>query len=109
MSAVALWWIALGAGAAVAAVVAVLLRLILVTARDIEETLGDIWVAGPRVANNTIHLDLVRRISHQLRPLPDAAGRIGAAATRLVEHAHGCPGCPMCVTGWGAGGPEEAP
>lgn len=103
MSSMSLWWLALALGAVVTVVVATLLRLVLTTARGIGDVLEEIWVAGPRVANNTAHLDLVRRIAHQLQALPDATNRITKAAATLVEHAHGCPGCPMCVTGWDRG------
>ena len=104
MSAATLWWISLGVGLVVTGVVALLLALVVRAARDIQGALREIWVAGPRVASNTAHLDLVRRINHQVEALPAAAGRIEAAVGRLHEHADGCPGCPMCVTGWSPGG-----
>lgn len=99
-----LWWITLGVGTVVAGVVALLLAWVVRSADAIRRTVTEIWVQGPYVANNTAHLDLLRRIAvvgdHTVREV----GRTGGAVSRLQEHAAGCPGCPWCVTGWEGGG-----
>lgn len=101
MSTHGLWWLSLGLGAVVAAVVWTLLQLILASARRIRSTVAEIWVAGPMIAQHTAHLDLLRRINLGAAPLPDLATQVVDNATRLVEHAHGCACCPQCVVGWG--------
>ncbi len=102
------WWITLGVGLVVVAVVALLLALIVATARRIRSVLDAVWVAGPGIAGHTAHLDLVRRANLILADVLEVGGRIAAATTRIQEHAHGCAGCPRCVTGWGSdAGPAE--
>lgn len=100
MSTVAWWWITLGAGVVVTVVVAALLAAIVHRARRIEATLDQVWVEGPILASNTATLDQLRRINDEAGHTLEAAKRIRAAAGRILEHAHGCPGCPRCVTGW---------
>ena len=104
MSAHATWWIALGLGAVVVGVVALLLHLIRAAAGRIAGILEEVWVAGPGIANNTAHLDLLRRIDLACGDVQEVAGRIERAAGRIQEHADGCAGCPWCVTGWGGAG-----
>lgn len=99
----AMWWISLAVGLVVTGVVALLLTLIVRSARRIRGTLEQVWVAGPGIAGNTVHLDLVRRINLVAADILEAGGRIVIASSRIQEHAHGCAGCPRCVTGWGEG------
>lgn len=104
MSASAMWWVTLGVGAVVVAVVALLLALIVRTAAGIRRTLEEVWVAGPEIARHTAHLDILRRINLVARDVVAGAQRIAGAAGRIQLHAEGCPGCPRCVTGWGPAG-----
>lgn len=96
-----LWWITLGVGAVVVLVVTVLLRLVIGSAKRIRATVNDIWIVGPMIANNTAHVDILRRINLTVKDIVEIAGRIGGRAARIQEHAAGCAGCPRCVTGWG--------
>lgn len=105
MSDTQLWWIALGAGAAVVLVVWALLALIAGSADRIRDTVADIWVAGPAIANNTVHVDVLRYINQTAGQILESADRIAGSAARIHEHANGCPGCPRCVVGWSGGGP----
>lgn len=95
-----LWWLALGIGAVVVAVVALLLGLVLASARRIRGIVSEIWVVGPGIARNTAHLDLLRRVNLIAGDVLEGAGRIDRHAARVQEHADGCAGCPRCVTGW---------
>lgn len=70
-----LWWITLAAGVVVVVVVAVLLAAIAATAQRIRSTLDAIWIAGQSVANNTAHLDLLRRINLGVAAATERIGR----------------------------------
>lgn len=104
MSGYAMWWLTLGVGAVVVGVVALLLYLVHAAAGRIREALQGVWVAGPGIAGNTAHLDLLRRINLVGAEIAEAAGRVERSAGRIQEHADGCAGCPYCVTGWGGAG-----
>lgn len=59
------WWITLGGGAIVVLVVAILLVAVLRSTQRITRPLAEVWIVGQRVANNTAHLDLIRRSAVQ--------------------------------------------
>ncbi len=83
----------------VVAVVAVLLTLILRTARQIRGGVAAIWNTGQQIANNTVHIALLEKTNAAaLQILESAKGIIGATGAIKV-HAEGCPGCPACVLG----------
>ncbi len=94
-----IWAITLGVFVVVLIVVAILLTLILRTARQITGGVSAIWNVGQRIANNTIHIALLSRTNL-------VAGKILASAVGVVnatggvkEHAKDCPMCPACVIG----------
>ncbi len=94
-----IWTLSLVVFAVVLVVVAVLLTLILRTAHDIKAGVSLIWNVGQRIANNTIHLALLRQTNAGAEQiLKHAVGIIGATAT-VQAHAEQCPGCPTCVLG----------
>lgn len=95
-----MWWLTLGLGFVVILVVAVLLQLVLGSARRIRGTVADIWVAGPLIANNTAHVDVIRQINIVAGDILGGAGLIEQHTAHLASHASGCAGCPRCVTGW---------
>ncbi len=86
------WWISLGIGAMVIVVVAVLLTLIVRTARQIEGTAADIWVVGQRIANNTVHIPLLQRTNRVVGGILERASGIDGATAAIEEHALDCPG-----------------
>ncbi len=93
------WMLSVAIYLVVVGVVALLLWLILTTARAIRGGVSDIWDVGQKIANNTIHIALLHRTN-------DVAGAILASAVGVVHataaidtHAHECPGCPACVMG----------
>ncbi len=88
------WWISLGIGVVVILVVAILLTLIVRTARQINETAGDIWIVGQRIANNTVHIPLLQRTNQIVDGILERASGIDGAAARIEAHAKECPGCP---------------
>ncbi|CAN5247509.1 hypothetical protein BH20GEM2_BH20GEM2_03760 [soil metagenome] len=104
MTATTWWWVTLGLGVVVTAVVAVLLVLIYRSALRIRDTVAEIWVAGPAIAAQTAHLAILRRVNLTAGEILATAGEIGGNAGRIQEHAEGCSGCPYCVIGWGNAG-----
>ena len=93
------WLVSLVIFTVVLLVVAVLLTLILRTAKQIHAGVSAIWNAGQRVANNTIHLALLDRTNHIAGRILQSAGGVAAATGAIAQHAAGCPGCPDCVIG----------
>lgn len=83
----------------VVAVVAVMLTLILMTARRIEAGTAAIWASGQKVANNTIHIPLLARTNAITSRILESAGRTAAAVDAVARHAASCPHCPECVIG----------
>jgi hypothetical protein len=81
------WWISLGIGVVVILVVAILLTLIVRTARQINETAGNIWIVGQRIANNTVHIPLLNRTNQLVEGILERASGIDEAAARIEEHA----------------------
>lgn len=93
------WLSSLAIFLVVLVVVAVLLTLIVRTARQILGGVEAIWVTGQRIANNTVHIAMLKQTN-------DVAGQILKSAVGVVHatgaintHAETCPGCPKCVLG----------
>lgn len=98
-AALTVWGVSLAIGVVVILVVAALLTLIVRTARQIDEEVARIWVAGQRVANNTVHIPLLHRTNQLLDGILERASGIDRATATIREHAEDCPGCPQCVLG----------
>ncbi len=98
------WILSLAIFVVVLLVVAVLLTLILSTAKQIHGGVSAIWTVGQRIANNTVHLALLDRTNYLAAAILKSAGGIAAATGAIATHASGCPGCPACVTGHSTGG-----
>lgn len=92
------WGGSLGLGVLVLIVVALLLEMVLRSARRIETIVGDIWTAGQGVANNTIHIALLHRTNLTAARILEAAKGVLAATAAMREHAQHCPHCPSCAT-----------
>jgi nitrate reductase gamma subunit len=99
-----LWAISILVAVAVTGVVAVLLALVIGTARDIRDAVAMVWTRGQQVANNTIHIALLDKTVDATRALHVSAGRILGHAEALHDHAETCPGCPQCIFAGGKGG-----
>ena len=61
-----MWWLSLGIGAAVVVVVAVLLGLIIATAKSIDRRADAIWTAGKQIAGNTVAIWVLETIRNEL-------------------------------------------
>ncbi len=81
----------------VTGVVGFLLTLVLRTAKHINEEVGQIWISGQGVANNTIHIPLLVTTNRFAGDILETANRIVGGAAAIEQHAKGCPGCPMCT------------
>lgn len=78
MSATELWWITLAGGLVVVAVVAALLGAIVATAQRIKATLAELWLTGKAIANNTVHVDLLRRVNFNVAHIAEDVRRMAA-------------------------------
>ena len=81
------WWISLGIGVVVILVVAVLLTLIVRTARQIEGAAAEIWTVGQRIANNTVHIPLLHRTNQIVDVILERASGIDGALAAIERHA----------------------
>jgi hypothetical protein len=81
------WWISLGIGVVVILVVAVLLTLIVRTARQIEGVAAEIWTVGQRIANNTVHIPLLHRTNQIVDGILERASGIDGAVAAIERHA----------------------
>lgn len=96
---VTLWAVSLVLGAVVIVVAAILLGLVLGTARQIDAGAKQIWIAGKLVARNTVHIPDLRHTNQVVADILETAGGILMAAQRILSHAQRCPGCPACLAG----------
>lgn len=97
--ALTLWVISLAIGVVVTIVAAILLSLVLSTARQIDASAKQVWTEGKLVARNTIHIADLQRTNQVAVDILEGAGGILMAAQRILKHAEGCPGCPACLLG----------
>lgn len=83
----------------VVGVVALLLTLILRTAKQIHGGGAAIWTAGQKVANNTIQIPLLARTNHFVTRILESAVRTAGAVAAVEQHSAACPHCPACLIG----------
>lgn len=80
------WWLlALGLAFVVVIVVAVLLEMIVRTARRIHRLVSDIWTGGKLIAGNTVTIALLQRTNYLAAELLKSAGRIAEASGRIRQ------------------------
>lgn len=85
MAAEQIWWLALGIGAAVIAVVAVLLGLIIATARSIDANASKIWLVGKEIAGNTASLWTLSEVAGATPRIRRAAESLEDSASSIAE------------------------
>ena len=90
------WWVAIGLLLVVTLVVHALLSQVIRAAGAIHATVGEVWVRGQRVANNTIHIANLYKTNEYVEAILSRAGRIAASSAAIEQHAKGCSGCPAC-------------
>lgn len=91
------WIVSLLLGVVVIVVVALLLAAILRTVRQIDAAVAQIWVAGQRIANNTVHIPLLHETNRVAGLILERAGGIDGAAGQIEQHSGVCPSCPQCA------------
>lgn len=94
-----IWTISLVVYFVVVGVVALLLTLILRTAKQIHGGASAIWTSGQKVANNTIHIPLLGRTGFFVTRILESAVRTAGAVAAVEQHSGACPHCPTCVVG----------
>lgn len=92
-----IWWLSIVILLVVTGVVALLLTLVLRSAHTILGVAEDIWTTGKMVANNTIHIPLLRETNRVAGNILNTAVQIVGGSAAIEQHAEGCPGCPACV------------
>ncbi|GAC1346864.1 MAG: hypothetical protein NVSMB18_30200 [Acetobacteraceae bacterium] len=90
------WALALIVLVVVSAVVGVLLHLVAKAALGIQSEVAEVWEAGQRVANNTIHIAVLHRVVENVDAILQRAGGIAGSVGAIRTHAETCPGCPEC-------------
>ena len=87
------WWVSIVILLVVTGVVAILLTMVLRSAINILGVAGNIWTTGKLVANNTIHIPLLRETNQITAEILRTAVQIVGGAEAIEQHASGCPGC----------------
>lgn len=87
-----IWWVSILILLVVTGVVAMLLTLILRSGLNILAVAGEIWTQGKMVANNTIHIPILRTTNQVAGAILETAVKIIAGAKAIEDHASGCPG-----------------
>lgn len=87
MDIVQIWWLSLAIFCAVIAVVAVLLGLIIVTAKRIDRHAAEIWKVGKQIAGNTVSIWMLDQTNRRLSAI---AGTLGAVQkkTEAIGSSH---------------------
>ena len=80
-----LWWLALGLGAVVVIIVAVLLGLIIATAKSIDYHASAIWVSGKQIAGNTVSIWMLENANTALRGIHSTLDALHGTVTALNE------------------------
>ena len=84
-----LWTITLVVGVVVVVVVAILLEMIVRTARDIHQLVWEIWTGGKRIAQNTVTLAVLRDTNTYAGVILGAASEIAKSTSRIRQLAEG--------------------
>jgi hypothetical protein len=78
------WWLALGIGTVVVAIVAVLLGLVIAAARSIDAHAKEIWLVGKEIAGNTAAVWSLTQIAGTTPRVRRAAESLERSAERMA-------------------------
>jgi hypothetical protein len=79
------WWLLVGLGAGVVAVVAVLLGLIVAAAKSIDRHAAAIWTVGKQIAGNTVSIWMLEKTNEHMEATRDATRSLEQSATSMDE------------------------
>lgn len=74
------WWLILALGLVIVLVVAIMLAIIIISARRIDHAAGDIWIAGKAIAANTVHIWHLSQTNTTAKAILGVANDIAAGA-----------------------------
>lgn len=77
-----MWWITLGVGLVVATVVTLLLQILLVSVKKVEDNVKTLWETATTLARNTATTWLLKEAGDNLEEIE------GAAASRMGQPPH---------------------
>ena len=80
-----LWFISLGVAVVVVIVVAILLEMIVRTARGIDGLVHAIWIGGKRIAANTVTIALLNETNDIAGKILGSASEIAKASSRIRQ------------------------
>ena len=80
-----LWWLSLALAAVVVTVVAVLLGLIISTAKSIDRHAAQIWTAGKQIAGNTVSIWMLEQTNKQLAQMLESARALERTTASINE------------------------
>ncbi len=83
MNGTKMWWLSLGASAAVVGVVAGLLGKVAAEARSIDEHADGIWTVGKQIAGNTVSIWMLEQANNELGKTHEVAGNIERVAASI--------------------------
>ena len=92
MDMIQMWWLSIAIFAIVIVVVAVLLGLIVATAKSIDRHASDIWTVGKQIAGNTVSIWMFARLNHRLGAIGEHARGIEREAASIRETLQRIPG-----------------
>lgn len=92
-----LWWISIAVAFVVVIVATGLLVNIVVALRNIDTNVETIWTVGKRIANNTVQLWLLDRVTAMVKEIREHAYRVNDVASAIARHAQECQHCPTCA------------
>jgi hypothetical protein len=78
-----MWWLSLGMSAVVVVAVAVLLGLIIATAKSIDRHAAGIWVVGKQIAGNTVSIWMLETADRAVCQLTTTVTKLQQTAAEL--------------------------
>ena len=85
MKSTRMWWLSLGASAAVVGVVAGLLGAIAAQARSIDRHADAIWTAGKQIAGNTVSIWMLEQTNERLGQAVEVARSLEQTTASIDE------------------------
>jgi hypothetical protein len=92
MTIIELWWLSLAIFSVVVVVVAILLGLIIATAKSIDRHAGNIWTAGKQIAGNTVSIWMLEETNNRLKELVHSMESLEETAVAIDDTVAGVAG-----------------